>query len=61
MLNVLSTLIPATLAQLKSDSRAVTAMEYGIIAALIAVVIVAAVTTVGTNLTATFTTLAGKV
>jgi pilus assembly protein Flp/PilA len=46
---------------LKRDRRAVTAMEYGIIAALIAVVVVAAVTLVGTNLTATFTTVAGSV
>jgi pilus assembly protein Flp/PilA len=32
----------------------VTAIEYGLLAALIAVVIVAAVTTLGTNLTNTF-------
>lgn len=34
-----------------------TAIEYGLIAALIAVVIVTAVTTVGTNLSATFNTV----
>jgi pilus assembly protein Flp/PilA len=39
---------------LKMDQRAVTAIEYGLIAALIAVVIVVAVSTVGTNLTTTF-------
>lgn len=48
-----------SLTKLKSDTRAVTAMEYGMIAALIAVVIIAAVTTVGTKLTATFTSMSG--
>ncbi|MGC2349042.1 MAG: Flp family type IVb pilin, partial [Methylocella sp.] len=36
----------------------VTAIEYGLIAALIAVVIITAVQTVGTDLTATFTSVA---
>ncbi len=44
--------------ELKVDRRAVTALEYGLIAALIAVVIIGAVTTLGTNLSATFTTMA---
>jgi pilus assembly protein Flp/PilA len=35
----------------------VTAIEYGLIAALIAVVITGAVTTAGTDLTATFTSI----
>ena len=39
---------------LKNESGA-TAIEYGLIAALISVVIIGAVTTVGTNLTTTFT------
>ncbi len=39
---------------LKSDRRAVTALEYGLIAALIAVVIITGVTTIGTNLAAKF-------
>ena len=43
---------------LRSDRRGVTAMEYGLIAALIAVVIIGAVGTVGTKLTATFTAIA---
>ena len=47
--------------ELKTDRRAVTALEYGLIAALIAVVIIGAVTTVGTNLTATFKTIAAKI
>lgn len=42
---------------LTADRRAVTALEYGLIAALIAVVIIGAVTTVGTRLTHTFTTV----
>ena len=37
------------------DESGATAIEYGLIAALIAVVIITAVTTVGTNLSATFT------
>ena len=37
-----------------------TAIEYGLIAALIAVAIVAGATTVGTQLSAAFTTVAGK-
>ena len=37
----------------------VTAIEYGLIAALIAVVIIAAVTLVGTELQSTFTTISG--
>ena len=44
---------------LKNDSG-VTAIEYGLIAALIAVVIITAVTSVGTNLSTTFTTIASK-
>jgi pilus assembly protein Flp/PilA len=47
-----------------NDQSGVTAIEYGLIAALIAVVIIVAVQTVGTDLTATFTsigtTLAGQ-
>ncbi len=38
-----------------SDKRAVTALEYGMIAALIAAVVVGAVTTVGSKLNTTFT------
>jgi pilus assembly protein Flp/PilA len=43
---------------LRDDSGA-TAIEYGLIAALISVAIIAAITSVGTNLTATFNTVAG--
>ncbi|HYM17094.1 MAG TPA: Flp family type IVb pilin [Micropepsaceae bacterium] len=43
-----------------SDESGATAIEYGLIAALIAVTIIAAVTAVGTGLSTTFTTVAGK-
>ena len=43
---------------LRLDKRGVTAMEYGLIAALIAVVIIGAVTAIGTKLTATFRAIA---
>jgi pilus assembly protein Flp/PilA len=39
---------------LRSDKRGVTAMEYGLIAALIAVVIIVSVTAVGTHLQTVF-------
>ena len=38
-----------------SDESGATAIEYGLIAALIAVVIIAAVTALGTNISAAFT------
>jgi pilus assembly protein Flp/PilA len=47
--------------ELKTDKRAVTALEYGLIAALIAGVIVTAVTALGTNISATFTTIASDI
>lgn len=40
------------------DEEGVTAIEYGLIAALIAVVIIGSVTTVGNNLNAVFTFIA---
>jgi pilus assembly protein Flp/PilA len=42
------------------DEKGVTALEYGLIAALIAVVIIGAVTTLGGNLSTTFTNIAGN-
>jgi pilus assembly protein Flp/PilA len=42
------------------DDRGVTAIEYGLIAALIAVVIISAVTLVGTELDTTFDTISTK-
>jgi pilus assembly protein Flp/PilA len=43
------------------DESGATAIEYGLIAALIAVVIIGAVTTVGTGLSGTFSTVSGSV
>ncbi|MGA3000138.1 MAG: Flp family type IVb pilin [Acetobacteraceae bacterium] len=43
---------------LVKDERGVTAMEYGLIAALVAVVIIGSVTTLGTSLSATFKAVA---
>jgi pilus assembly protein Flp/PilA len=45
---------------LRNESGA-TAIEYGLIAALIAVVIIGAVTAVGTNLSGTFNTVSGSI
>jgi len=44
-----------------SDESGATAIEYGLIAALIAVVIIGAVTAVGTNLVGTFNNIANNV
>ena len=41
------------------DESGATAIEYGLIAALIAVVIITGVTAVGTKLSTTFTTISG--
>jgi pilus assembly protein Flp/PilA len=43
------------------DESGATAIEYGLIAALIAVVVIGAVTAVGTGLSTTFTTVSGSV
>ena len=44
----------------RNSQEGATAIEYGLIAALIAVVIIAAVTTVGTELNNTFGTIGSK-
>jgi pilus assembly protein Flp/PilA len=44
----------------RKDQSGATAIEYGLIAGLIAVGIITAAGTVGTNLTSTFTTIATK-
>ena len=46
--------------RLTEDGRGVTAIEYGLIAALIAVAAVVVMGTVGTNLSSTFNTIAGS-
>jgi pilus assembly protein Flp/PilA len=43
------------------DESGATAIEYGLIAALIAVVVIGAVTAVGTGLSGTFQTVSGSV
>ena len=43
---------------LKSDNRGVTALEYGLIAAVVAIVMVAGASTLGTRLNNTFTSIA---
>ncbi len=49
------------LQQFISDERGATAIEYGLIAALIAVVIIAGAKSVGTNIGSTFNKVAGNV
>ena len=50
----------ATLIALLKNEDAATAIEYGLIAALIAVAAVTVMTSVGRNLSATFTIVASK-
>ncbi len=50
----------ATLTKLFKNEDGATAIEYGLIAALIAVAAVTIMGTVGSNLTSVFTTVAGK-
>ncbi|WNJ90427.1 Flp family type IVb pilin [Bosea sp. 685] len=47
-------------ARFAKDESGATAIEYGLIAALIAVVIIAGATTLGGNINALFTRIAGK-
>ena len=42
------------------DEEGVTAIEYGLIAALVAVAIIVALTTLGTKVSNTFSTVSGK-
>ncbi|MBB5373194.1 Flp family type IVb pilin [Acidocella aromatica] len=53
-------MIRASLQKFNVDRRAVTAIEYALIAALIAVVIIAAVTTLGKNVSTTFNSVASE-
>ena len=46
-----------TRASLKSDNRGVTLVEYGLMAALIAVVCIVAVSTIGTDLSTVFSNI----
>ncbi|MFC5386267.1 Flp family type IVb pilin [Aquamicrobium segne] len=47
-------------ARFVKDESGATAIEYGLIAALIAVGIIVAATALGTSISATFTTVSGK-
>ena len=49
------------IARLVRDESGATAIEYGLIVALIAVVIITAVTTVGSNLQTSFTTIGSSI
>jgi pilus assembly protein Flp/PilA len=49
------------IARFVRDESGATAIEYGLIAALIAVVVIGAVQAVGTGLSSTFNTVAGSV
>jgi len=49
------------LSRLRGDNKAVTALEYGLIAALVAVVIITAVTLLGGNLSAVFNKVATSI
>jgi pilus assembly protein Flp/PilA len=60
MLTYVRTAIALKLHDLKVDRRAVTAIEYALIAALIAVVIIGAVTTLGGKVSTTFNNVAGE-
>jgi len=48
----------ALLKKFAADQNGATAIEYGLIAALIAVVVIGVLTTIGTNLQADFTSVA---
>jgi pilus assembly protein Flp/PilA len=50
----------ALFTNLVRDESGVTAIEYGLIAALIAIAAITMMISVGTNLTATFSTVASK-
>jgi pilus assembly protein Flp/PilA len=52
--------MPRFISRFAQDESGATAIEYGLIAALIAVVIISAVTTVGTKLTSTFGKVSAK-
>ena len=52
--------LTAKIASFRNDHSAVTALEYGLIASLVAVAIVVSVGLLGTNLGTEFTFIAGK-
>jgi pilus assembly protein Flp/PilA len=60
LVNYVRTALAVKLNQFNVDKRAVTAIEYALIAALIAVAIIGAVTTLGKNVTNTFNTVSSE-
>ena len=60
LVNYVRTAIALKLNELKVDKRAVTAIEYALIAALIAVVIIGAVYTLGKNISTTFNAVSSE-
>jgi pilus assembly protein Flp/PilA len=57
----IASLIAVTQYRLEREEKGATAVEYGLMVGLIAVVIIAAVTLLGDNLKAMFNDIAGKV
>ena len=53
--------VPTLIRSFARNEDGATAIEYGLIAALIAVVIITALTAVGTGLSTTFTTISGSI
>jgi len=51
----------STIKRFMTDESGATAVEYGLLVALIAVVIITAVTTLGTNLSSKFNTVAADI
>jgi len=60
LVNYVRTALAVKLNELKVDKRAVTAIEYALIAALIAVVIIGAVTTLGKSVSNTFNSVSSE-
>jgi len=60
LVNYVRTALALKLNELKFDKRAVTAIEYALIAALIAVVIIGAVTSLGKGVSNTFNAVANE-
>jgi len=60
LVNYVRTAIALKLNQFNVDKRAVTAIEYALIAALIAVVIIGAVTTLGKSVSNTFNSVSSE-
>jgi pilus assembly protein Flp/PilA len=60
LVNYVRTALAVKLNQFNVDKRAVTAIEYALIAALIAVAIIGAITTLGSKVSATFNTVSSE-